>query len=385
VREVTYRVFSNLRIPYEELAQAIDRYMAQRREDMEENAEPLSLLRAKFKAYVLAGRDRTRLFYIASDLARLQQAYYHDQDYEKSIEFGCEALQIRPRQLDVSRYLARAHTQLERYDQAAEIIDGIKKISMREAKFLEGFMLRKQGRMASAVAAYREALALGMKGVAIHRELGQCLFEEGKFSEASAHLARAREADPDNKFVLDYDIQVAIAEERFGDARKTLEQLEQVEDEMRFQHRLSTLEYAEGRFPAAFAAAEQAISSRRPHFEVISQYIKSAIRTRQLLAAEKGLGILSARFSGMRMDIQNGLWARYYLALGRVADAEILWSKIKRKNTPIHRRIRQDILLEVLRGNALAESERTKLQAELEDIRGSSPKSLLDALELDLS
>ena len=133
-----------------------------------------------------------------------------------------------------------------------------------------------------------------MKGVAIHRELGQCLFLEDRFADAREHLAKARDADPTNKFVLDYDIQVAIAEECFDDARQSIPQLAQIEEESRVQHRLSTLESAVGNVEAAFVAAERAVkANRRPHFEVITQYVRSAIRTKRLDDAREGLPVFS--------------------------------------------------------------------------------------------
>ena len=225
-----------------------------------------------------------------------------------------------------------------------------------------------------------------MKGVAIHRELGQCLFLEDRFADAREHLAKARDADPTNKFVLDYDIQVAIAEECFDDARQSIPQLAQIEEESRVQHRLSTLESAVGNVEAAFVAAERAVkANRRPHFEVITQYVRSAIRTKRLDDAREGLGILTQRFPQIRKDIQNGLWARYSLAKGDVDAASAFWGKILDKGSEIHRRIREDILDFTIRNRALAPQDRAKLETELDQLRRSPRKKGLEALATELS
>lgn len=386
VREAAHRAFGKVNLPYKEIAQAIDDYRDERRADPSELAEPLSLLRARFKAYVLSGKGSAGIFRIASDLTRLQQTLYHNQEYEKSVQLGQQVLEMRPKQPEALKFLARGFAQLERYSEATKTIDVLRSVSLKEAKFLEGFLYRKQGAMNKAVVAYREALALGMKGAAVHRELGQCLFEEGLLEDAREHLSRAHSVDPDNKFVIDYSIQVAIAEKRFPDAKKLIVELERVEDDTRVQHRLSTLEAATGNASRAFEAAQRAIdSSARPHFEVISQYVKMAIWNKRPDLALKGLEMLSNRFSNIRSDIQNGLWSQYYICTEDFDSASTKWSAIKRKDLPVHRRIRVHILEGILKTRALTAAHRSEIQSELDQLHSKDDMALALALsEFDL-
>lgn len=384
IRDVVYRAFGKFVLPFREIASAIDRYLKDRQGD-EEWDEPLSLLRAKYKTYVLAGRSRKDVFHIASDLVRLQMTYYHEQDYEKSIEFGKEALSARPDQLLVLNHIARAEAHLEHYDEAFAAIQKIKPLSLKDAKFCEGFVFRKQGKFSEAIAAYSSALALGMRGVAVHRELGSCYFGLGNYKDAKVHLGRAREADPDNKYLLDYEITIAIAEERFDDAFNLLDVLQTVEDATRYLHRYSTFEFAQGRFGEALTAAEKAVrSTSHPHFEVLAQYAKSAIRAKRLDLAEEALNSLRNRFPRIRADIQNGLWARYFLAKGNSLDEAIAsWAKIEQKDTPIHRRIRLDILNQKILGVPMTSPDRAAIQAELDELRQQPAGHKDEALELD--
>ncbi|MBI2256015.1 MAG: TIR domain-containing protein [Proteobacteria bacterium] len=377
IKEAAHRAFGKINLPYKEIAEAIDEYREERLSDPEEDYEPLPLVRARYKAYVLSGKGTSGLFRIASDLTAMQQTLYHNQEYEKSIAIGQQVLEMRPRQLEALKYLARGYTQLEKYAEASRVVDALRSISLKEAKFVEGFLCRKQGAMSKAVVAYREALALGAKGAAVHRELGQCLFEEGRFEEARQHLGKAHEADPENKFVIDYSIQVAIAEKRYPTAKTLMAELAKVEDEMRFQHRLSTLEAAMGNSQAAFEAAERAINaSVRPQFEVIAQYVMTAILFGKPNIALDGLELLSKRFLSIRSDIQNGLWSRYFIAISDFDSATQKWNSIKNKNNVVHRRIRQSIIEGILKTKALPAEEKAAFLAELDKLKEINERDL---------
>jgi tetratricopeptide (TPR) repeat protein len=385
VRDVVPRILGGTFIPYDKIADAIDNYI-EGRDPTERETELLPLLRAQYKAHVLAGRGRSGLFRLSGDLTKLQQRFYHDQEYSRSIDFGLEALNVRPKQLDALRYLARAYSQLERYTDAELTIAAIRSQSPKEAAFLEGFLAKKQGRTDDAASAYKRAIVLGMRGAAVHRELGQVLFELGDYVGARQHLTQADEADPNNKFVVDYAVQVAIAERSFAEAEILLGRLQRIEETTRYEHRRSTYELAKGNILEAFAASTTAMdSSPRPHFEVIAQYTKLAIYSKKPEEAERGLEMLSKRFGGIRSDIQNGLLARYLLMKGQVEDAEATWNKIKRKDTIVHKRIRASILENYIDKVALPPDVRARYKAELVSLEPALKGQDLEALENDLS
>lgn len=367
IQEVTHKVFGRLSIPYGKIADEIDRFLNERTGSDSFNEDiPLSLVRARYKAYVLAGKSRVGLFHMASDLTNVQQELYHSQDYEKSIEIGLQALELRPGHLDILKYLARAYTQREMYKDAQQIIESVKQKSMKEARFLEGFLLRKRGDTKGAADRYKDAIALGMRGAAVHRELGQCLYEEDDFKGAAEHLQRAHEADPDNKYVIDFEVKVAVAEERYEEAEALLDKLSKVEDESRVEYRRSTILLGQGRADDAFTSAKKALEfNKHPQFEMIAQFITTAIRTHNLEDAQNGLGQLSHRFKGIRSDIQNGLWARYYLAKSDPKEAYAFWARIVEKGTAIHRRIGDDVLQELLKQPSLEPAQKAKLEEEL--------------------
>ncbi|TPK39236.1 tetratricopeptide repeat protein [Mesorhizobium sp. B2-5-4] len=372
IQEVTHKVFGKLNIPFARIADEIDSFLNDRAAgDTYGGDIPLSLVRARYKSYVLAGRNRAGLFHMVSDLTNVQQELYHGQDYQRSIEIGLQALDMRPDHLDILKFLARAYTQLEMYTDAQPLIELVKKKSMKEARFLEGFLQRKRGDTKAAAARYKEAIALGMRGAAVHRELGQCLYEENDFKGAAAHLQRAHEADPDNKYVIDFEVKVAVAEERFEDALALLDKLSKVEDESRVEHRRSTILLGQGKLEEAFLAARQALDlNRHPQFEMITQFITTAIRTRKFEDAQAGFEQLSHRFKGIRSDIQNGLWARYFLAKGEPEEAYNFWQKILEKGTSVHRRIGDDILQELVRLPGLKLSRKEELETMLKHLRG---------------
>ena len=94
--------------------------------------------------------------------------------------------------------------------------------------------------------------------------------------------------------------------------------------------------------------------------------------------------MLTQRFQHIRKDIQNGLWARFYLAQGDVDQASAFWNKIVNVGSRFHQRIREDIIDFMLRNHALPPDQRAKLKAELDEIRHAPRKSGLEALETEL-
>lgn len=183
-------------------------------------------------------------------------------------------------------------------------------------------------------------------------------------------MQQAHEADPDNKYVIDFEIKVAVAEERFVDAERMLEKFSLVEDISRVEHRRSTILLGKGDVDGAFTAAKLAVESHKyPQFEIISQYVTTAIRKRDFDAAQRGLALLSSRFKGIRADIQNGLWARYHLAHGDVDEALNFWSRINLKGTVVHKRIGLDVMQELLKNMSATDSRRADLEAEIRRLR----------------
>jgi tetratricopeptide (TPR) repeat protein len=385
IREAVNKVFGSTTINYEGIDDALRDFISKFESVRDAGLAPLALYRARFKSHVLAGKGRQGLFYMASDLVRLQQAWYHGQDYLKSIEYGKAALDVRPHETEILKYLARAYIQIEEHSEFEGVIEEMRKHSaMKEVKFLEGFAYRKRGENHRAISSYNSALALGMRGVAVHRELGVCLFEEGNLSEAKTHLGIASGADPGNKFVLDVEIKIAILEHRIGDARVILEQLEQVDTRARALHRRSTVEYADNRFNEAFSASGEALKfTDRPQFELLSQFVNTAIITNHLPEAAEKLRIISQRFKGLRADIQNLLQGRYSLAMGEIGDAEAYCARISDKSLKSRSRLKADILSK--KGLTIPVSDRHALELEIGKLRQEAGVDRnIDMLKFDM-
>jgi len=81
---------------------------------------------------------------------------------------------------------------------------------LRDAWFLRGFCHRYQHQYRDAVEAYKKAIEAGRKGVAVHRDLAQCYYEVGNIQLAKYHLEEAQKRDPDNRYIVDLQIQIAL-------------------------------------------------------------------------------------------------------------------------------------------------------------------------------
>lgn len=136
---------------------------------------------------------------------------------------------------------------------------------------IAGFCHRYQHQYRDAVEAYKKAIEAGRTGVAVHRDLAQCYYEVGNIRLAKYHIEEAQKRDPDNRYIVDLQIQIALKQ---GEDRALIERLltvlKIVDAERFFYHRRSTVHYHFHEREAAYKDAKESYSLfERPPFAVL--------------------------------------------------------------------------------------------------------------------
>ena len=161
-------------INHARLARALEDYINS--SDREEKR--LDMARALFRSQVLGGvGSNDTSVQLASDLIRLTEDFYHQQDYESSIKYGEIAIEVRPKNVDVRIYYVRALVKFEQFAEAERQIAELRELGeLREAYFLTGFMERRREHLTAAISAFEEAIRRGRRGCSCSSRISRLLF-----------------------------------------------------------------------------------------------------------------------------------------------------------------------------------------------------------------
>lgn len=367
-------------INHQRLASALSEYI----EELSEDDQRLYVMRALFRANSLSGSGASKLsIRLTTDLVRLTEDFYHQQDYEKAIEFGRLAVERRPDNIDVRTYYVRSLVKFEEYDKAQEQIEAIRSLgALRDAYFLTGFMERRRDHIIAAIDAYENSIKRGRTGVAVHRELADCYFRVGEIGKARLHIDKAQERDPDNRYIVDLLIQIATSQRDEAAARSKLEILQTVDSLPFYYHRLSTVELAFHKTETAYEAALQAVRfSTRPTLAMLSQLIKCEIELGKHDDAGSHLAQLERNYPRIKRDIRIGLRCKWEISQRHFDNALALWSTLTEKTRPVHRALRRDAIAGYLQRPSVSIAERARFQRELDEL--NRELQVLDPTRLD--
>jgi len=380
VRAVS-RLYGTMSVNHGKFAELVSDYL----EEMEDD-DPgrLPLVRHHSRAVQFSGvpERRANPVRFASDQIEVAMRLYHSRDYERAIKVAEEALAQTPHSIELRDYLIRSLIQLERYTEAdKEIAHLSQRGATANAAFLSGFALRRRGQYADALKHYQRAINLGRRGAAIHRELAQCYFEVGDYESARAHIEQAERADPDNRFVVDLKCQVATKLGRESDAMDALAVLEYVDRRDFFLHRKSVVLAKFGHQSGALNAAQEAYKvSSGPSFEILAQLVNLLIEAKLFDDARLRLEELDARHKGIRKDIRLGLRCKLLTARGELNDALAVWDQLARKDKPVHRRLKLQVLLGLRDTGAASPAQ----IAEIDELRSEPDSGIWDPWEAEL-
>lgn len=357
--------------PTPELSRTVARSLADFSASPPSATSLLQVARTMFRAATLGGDEvlAEQTLHLANDLVQVAEVLYHARRYSDAVRIARLALTKRPDATSTRSFLIRALAHEERWSEADEELAAYAGYGLeRERTFLQGFIERKRGRFREAAAAYERSLALGRSGAAVRRELAQCYLMMGALDEAARHIEQGLRHDSGNKFFLDLAIQIATLRGDEATARRRLRELEVVEEDSWYQHRLSRLELSLGNPTEALVAAERACAFADPHFEVLAQLVHCQLLAGHTEQAAVSLDRLEARFGSIRVDIRLGLRARLAIKRRRYREALHLTEQFDAKGKAVHLATRLLAIRALLANVALQDAERASLRAEAEDL-----------------
>ena len=134
--------------------------------------------------------------------------------------------------------------------------------------------------------AYNEALRRGWTGVAIHRELALCYFIQGEFEQARHHIDAAQSIEPDNRYVVDLQVQFATQQRDETGARTALNSLEATDRPPFYHHRVSTVEAAFGHGASAYDASRLAWRAQSPDCRHAAPLAEARLEIRSIVGSK---------------------------------------------------------------------------------------------------
>ena len=338
---------------------------------------PLAVIDLTLKAALRSGGG-TREY---GDLLRVSSIHdvatesYHRRDWEAAVAFGLQAEAIYRAQDDTRRLatvqetVVKALSQLERYDEADDVLRELEARSVRRAWYLRGFLYRRQRRMRDAASALEGALRVGDRSNSVYRDLADVLLRLGETNRARQMIEVVLDRDPDNVFVLDLVARIEIEGADKGRAERALRALERSDVDERFIHHRRATFFQKAHEPQrALEEAERALAVQRhgAAFEVQAVLADILIELEEFARFDALIDELDGRFRTSRRDVRAGLRCKGLVRRRRWREAMAVWETLSEKALPVHRALLASIL-EVKASDAdvpLAQRQQARMEAE---------------------
>lgn len=332
----------------------------------DEELPRLQLYRQLLRAALRAGTHREDIFHFTSDLISFAEDFYHRREYRQCIDTARLAVAESPQSVSGRDYLIRALIQEGHWPEAKEELNVFRSYApIRDCHFLNGFLLRKAGQLKEAISEFLLAEKHGRRGTALHREIASTYFLLGDLAQAKQYVDRGLQIR-ENRFLVDLQVQIAIAEGQEKEARRGLVQLEVMDSEAFVWHRLSTVELRFGHPEEALRAAEQAVAKVEGHppFGMLAQLMTCQLREGQHAEAEATLQKINRSYGNQKADIRLGLECRLEVERKRFPKALDIFARIQDPSAPVYTAMKRDAIAGVLQ-SVLPDAERIAFASEL--------------------
>lgn len=343
IRDSAYRLFGGLYLDHRRIADLIEEFLRVSGED----EGRLAISQSLFRAIQLSGGGGSKFAAgLASDLITITTQAYYDESYEIVIQYGDQAIQARPNNVDVRRVVAQALVRYERWQDAETHISHMMELgALKEAFYVRGFLEKRRKNHAEAILAYRRAIEYGRGGVAVHRDLAQCYYQQGDLDNAKVQLRLAESASPHNRFVVDLKCTIAMKEGDRREVARCLELLEKIDTGGFAYHRRSRFELSEGHTEEALRYAKLAFDNAfRPSYEISANLANCYIECGKIDEAGSALRALDQKFANTHADARLGLHCKLEIKRGDPTAAQAFWDRIAEKDAPVHLALRAAIL-----------------------------------------
>lgn len=268
----------------------------------------------------------------------------------------------------------KAQVRLKEWDGAAKTLDTVRSKKWPEQHYLNGFVLWKKRQFASAITAFRQALASGQEAMEIYHGLAICLLRMDKLREAERVVQDALRSRRPNRLLVDLAAQLAISTGNYSDAKEYIDQLRRMKADADYHHRLATLLNRQNKPYDALKHAELAMDGPRRRFEVEATYVDTLIEVEDFSRADGVLTELDKRgiFGRENKEVRVGLRCKLYLRQGKWREAEQAWLSLDEKGSPVHVALRKETIEQKIADLKISPGARAAARDELTKL-GESP------------
>ncbi len=375
------RLFRDDRLDHQAILRGLQRYIADRAD-----ATPLDVQRSLWQAATSSGDSSARqtAYYLASDVIKLLKQSFHRKQFEKAIELGKEAVEMRPDSVQARSYFIRALIQRELYDEALAEMEMLKvRRQFREYYYLLGYLEQRRERFPESIAAFGESIRHGRNDSTIHREIAESFLYTEDYSSAAHHASLAQKREPDNKFIVDLFIRAHTKNGDLESARQGLATLKLLDDSSYYLHRRAVVEYASNDVPAALDSEREALRQGPTSPHMLAFLIICELAAGDIESAQAHINEFSIKYK-VKQDIATSLKARVAIARRNFEDALLLLDGLKNKTSLVQVEIRRQALAGFLRHIGSCDPRYAQLSEQLTKLEARLAGASNRILELDV-
>ena len=312
-----------------------------------------------------------------STIHRLAIESYHRREWESALEYAKRVEIMDPRRRNARAIHFKSLVQLERWDEAEDVLGNIEAKRDKLAFYLKGFMLRRRGEHKKACQSFEAALRSGDKANAVYRDYADSLYRLGEFEKAEDKVKVVSERDPENVFILDLLARVYLDLGAQLKAKEVIHLLERYDITNRFiYHRKAALFAQDKLWDLALIEAEAACKSGFSPFAAFAQKANILIEIGKFSDARYAIDNLEKRFRTQGRDVRYGLSCKLLLREGHWREARTVWDSLEDKKKMVHRRLLLNIYTVMANDNSLSLKERTDVKRHTDHLTNELEGSL---------
>jgi hypothetical protein len=310
----------------------------------DQSVPPISVVDATLRAGFRIGKNRFAGYgelVRPSLLINAAQEMYHQQQYERALEYVERAQNMAPATTQLLEVKIKSLAQLGDFGAARAALREYQEFGERRKWYLDGFVDRRASNHDRACEKFQRAYAAGERSVSLLRDYADSLLRSEAPDQAFAIASEALARDKRDIFVLNLIARIAIAVRPDAEAEEALEALETADAERRFflQRKAWFLISRRGNAEAGRQAAKLAAEACKRRDAPMEAYVAWAraliiardfagvARVRDQIQKEKsadGRRVVAAL--DCRVALKKGEWRQAEQALGR---AKLAPSKAK--------------------------------------------------------
>ncbi|MDR3688328.1 MAG: TIR domain-containing protein [Fimbriimonas sp.] len=277
-------------------------------------------------------------------LHRFSVEAYRKKEWQLALQYGQRAQEMGLTRPDLAAVVFKSLVQLQKWDEAAHLLEQIKNRGDRQAPYLLAFMLRKQHRHVEAAKALRDAIESGDTSFSTYRDYADSLYRSGDLKQALNYIQKVRDRDPENVWVLDLYISISMDLGRHDVTEALLRDMERYDLDKRFIHHRRATYYASQRnFDLALSEAEAACNAGTAQLAAFATKADVLVELGRFAEARNVLEEIHQHFGSQARDVQQGLRCKLLLREGNWAAAKSAWDRMEDRSN----RTAQALLLRI--------------------------------------